>query len=208
MAASLALALRARGDEVLLADLDGDQPAVLALEQGATTGLTAWLDAERDSPADALARLEVPIADGLRLLPRGEGSCRASARGDLLVDVLAADRRRVIVDCGTISAARGGSDAPGIVGRRVVAGAVDSLLVIRPCYLALRRALSAPSRPSRILGVNEPGRALDVDDVEDVLGVPVVADVMIDPAVARAVDAGLLTGRLPRGLVRSLRGAM
>ena len=35
----------------------------------------------------------------------------------------------------------------------------------------------------------------------------VVASVSVDPAVARAVDAGLLTSRVPRVLQRELRGA-
>lgn len=214
MSASLALSLVGRGDDVLLVDLAGDQPAVLALNESPRTGLADWLDADNDSPADALARLEVPIQDRLRLLPRGAGACCGSERVDLLVDVLTADRRTVIVDCGTIAA--GGPGHPGEpadpgagvgAGTRVVATAEQSLLVIRPCYLALRRALSAPARPSRILVVNEPGRALDVADIEDVLGVPVVADVRLDPALARAVDAGLLRNKLPRGLARSLRDA-
>ncbi len=210
MAASLALSLVGRGDEVLLVDLAGDQPAILALNEPPAAGLTDWLDAEDDSPADALARLEVQVDDRLLLLPRGEGPCGTSPRAGVLVDVLKADRRTVIVDCGTVVPdhthdAEGST--PELVGSRVVSAAESSLLVIRPCYLALRRALSAPTRPSRILVVNEPGRALDVDDIEDVLGVPVVADVRLDPALARAVDAGILRSKLPRGISRALRGA-
>jgi hypothetical protein len=41
-----------------------------------------------------------------------------------------------------------------------------------------------------------------------VLGVPVRAEVEVDSAVARAVDAGLLARRVPRGLERALRGAV
>ena len=55
--------------------------------------------------------------------------------------------------------------------------------------------------------VSEPGRALGAGDVEDVLGVPVRAEVAVEPSVARAVDAGLLTTRLPRSLERALRRA-
>lgn len=53
--------------------------------------------------------------------------------------------------------------------------------------------------------MTEPGRALDRTDVETVVGAPVQAEVPLDPAVARAVDAGLLASRLPRGLERALR---
>jgi hypothetical protein len=40
-----------------------------------------------------------------------------------------------------------------------------------------------------------------------VVGAPVLAEIEADPAVARAVDAGLLRGRLPRSLERGLRDA-
>jgi hypothetical protein len=52
--------------------------------------------------------------------------------------------------------------------------------------------------------LTEPGRSLSRHDVEDCIGAPVVAEVAVDPAVARAVDAGLLASRLPRGLEREL----
>jgi len=55
--------------------------------------------------------------------------------------------------------------------------------------------------------VTEPDRALTRTDVEDVLGVPVRAEVPWAPAIARAVDAGLLTTRLPRVLARAIRVA-
>jgi hypothetical protein len=45
----------------------------------------------------------------------------------------------------------------------------------------------------------------DPSDVEAALGVPVRAVVAHDKRIARAVDAGLLTGRLPGNLQRSLR---
>ena len=101
-------------------------------------------------------------------------------------------------DCGVL--ATGAAQA-------VAAAASASLLVVRPCYVALRRALAAPLRPSGVVLVSEPGRALGRRDVEDVLGVPVRAEIDVEPAVARAVDAGLLSSRLPRSLERALRNA-
>jgi hypothetical protein len=88
-----------------------------------------------------------------------------------------------------------------------VSAATVSLLVIRPCYLALRRAAVAPVRPTGIVLVTELSRALSRKDVESVLGVPVVAEVPSDPSIARAVDAGLLAGRFPKILARSLENA-
>ena len=79
--------------------------------------------------------------------------------------------------------------------------------MLRPCYLALRRALDAGLPAHGVVLVREPGRVLTAKDIEDVLRLPVRAEIEVDPAVARAVDAGLLAGRLPRLLERSLRGA-
>jgi hypothetical protein len=80
--------------------------------------------------------------------------------------------------------------------------ATHSLLVIRGCYLALRRALHAPIHPSGAVFVHEAGRPFSAHDISQVLDVPVVAEVAHDPAIGRAVDAGVLASRPPRGLER------
>jgi hypothetical protein len=113
----------------------------------------------------------------------------------VLAALLAADPRPVVADCGA------DPDGPALA---VAAGATRSVLVTRACFLALRRALVAPLRPSEVVLITEPGRSLSRLDVEDCLGAPVVAEVAVDPAVARAVDAGLLATRLPRALAREL----
>ena len=207
---ALALTLAARRPAaepgVVLADLAGDVPAVLGIAAPAGPGLSDWLAAGSDVPVDALGRLEVDAPSGLRLLPwAGPGPAGGDpdrggdpGRGEVLATLLAADSRAVVADCG-----HAGSGA----GLALAAGANLSLLVLRPCYLALRRALDAPIRPSGVILVTEPGRAVTRHDVEDVLGVPVRAEVEHDAAVARAVDAGLLATRVPRGLQRALRAA-
>ena len=101
----------------------------------------------------------------------------------------------IVVDCGAL----GSSLAVALAG----AGA-PSVLVTRTCYLALRRVASLPVRPDGVIVVHEAGRALGPAEVEDIVGAPVLATVDVDPGVARAVDAGLLATRLPRGLARSL----
>ena len=79
-----------------------------------------------------------------------------------------------------------------------------SLLVLRPCYLALRRALVAPVRPSGVVLVREHDRVLTRRDVEQLLEVPVRAEVPFDASVARAVDSGLLGARIPRPFQRAM----
>ena len=191
---------------VLLADLSGDVPAVLGLPTPAAPGLVDWLAAGPDVPGDGprpaggrgRAR-PAPAGLGRRARRRRRPPRpRAAERGEVLAEALAAGGRVVVADCG--SAASGAALA-------VAAAADVSLLVLRPCYLALRRALAAPIRPSAVVLVNEPGRALTRRDIEDVLGVPVRAEIDYDPSIARAVDAGLLAGRVPRSLEKALREA-
>ena len=193
------------GAGVLLADLSGDVPAVLGLPTPATPGLVDWLTAGADVPGEALARLEVEAGPGLRLLAWGGELTAAAAtaavgaeRGETLAEFLARGGRTVVADCGS---------AAGGAALAVAAAADVSLLVMRPCYLGLRRALAAPIRPSAVVLVDEPGRALTRRDIEEVLGVPVRAEIDYDPSIARAVDAGLLAGRVPRSLEKALREA-
>jgi hypothetical protein len=150
--------------------------------------------------ATALARAELDVGGGLGLLARGDGhlDLRHAA---VLRALLVAEHRPVVVDCGTLPP--GEADA---LAHEVAASASRSLLVLRPCFLALRRAVQSPLRPSGLVLVVEPGRALGPRDIEGVLGVPVVAEVPVDAAVARAVDAGVLGRRLPRHLARAVRG--
>jgi hypothetical protein len=77
-----------------------------------------------------------------------------------------------------------------------------TLLVIRPCYLALRQALNRGlcGVASAAVVVSEPGRALDPDDVCAVTGLPVMATVPVRADIARAVDAGVFADRLPEPL--------
>lgn len=194
----------AADDGALLVDLAGDLPAVLGLAEPPGPGVSDWLRAGSEVPDDGLQRIEVPVADRLGLVPRGVLDLpNDQRRADALASALAADRRTVVVDCGCLT-----DRTVELPTARAVAGAATrSLLVIRPCYLALRRAVAAPLSPSSVVVVEEPGRALDARDIEDVLGVPVLASVPVDAAVARAVDAGLLASRLPRSLARSLRRA-
>lgn len=186
------------GEPTLLVDLAGDVPAALGVPDPDGPGVAEWLAAGAGVPGDALARLEVEAGPGLRLLPHGRPGPEpdVAARAEALTAALTAERRPVVADCGR---------AEGAAARAVAAGAGLSLLVLRPCYLALRRALAAPIRASGVVLVSEAGRSLSRRDVEEVLGVPVRAEVAYDPAVARAVDAGLLATRVPRSLERSLR---
>lgn len=194
VSAALALLLSQRC-AALLVDLAGDSPAALGIPEPAGPGVADWLGSAT-ADATALQRLAVPATDTLRLIPRGStpiGSVTPARWGHL---VAALGHDEVVVDAGT------GGPPPALV-----AAATHSLLVTRPCYLSLRRAVATEVQPTGIVLVHEPGRALTARDVEHALGAPVVAELQYDPAVARAVDAGLLAARLPRSLAHSLKAA-
>jgi MinD-like ATPase involved in chromosome partitioning or flagellar assembly len=200
VAAALALRLARTSTPAVLADLAGDAPAVLGAPEPQGPGLAEWLAAGPGVSPDALNRLLANVGPGLSLLAAGSGGLHnlTEADGDRLVAALAAmPQRTTVVDCGS---------TPSGVALGLAAGATRSLLVVRPCFLALRRALAAPIRPSAVVLIEEPNRTLSAADVEDVLGVPVIL-VPWDQSVARAVDAGLLATRLPRPLERALRNA-
>ncbi|NLD76737.1 MAG: hypothetical protein GX643_08720 [Acidimicrobiales bacterium] len=200
VSAGLALSHQRRfGERALLVDLAGDLPLVLGMPEPSGPGVTEWLAAGSSAPPDALARLEQRVGPGLTLLHRGEGDLSA-ASADLLLQVLTASGRTVVVDCGVV--------VPGwsvSVARQVAAEANRSLLVTRPCYLALRRADVLPITPSGVVVVRESWRHLTDRAVAEHVNAPVVLTVDVDPAVARAVDSGLLVSRLPRRFVDGMR---
>jgi hypothetical protein len=199
-ATALAMVMaRAAVGGALLVDLAGDAPAVAGLpDDSCVAGLSDWLREGPHVPADGLARLEIAVTGGLALLPRGRGPL-AVERAHTMAALLAADPRPVVVDAGVVS--------DNGFASIVASSATESLLVTRACYLALRRAVVAPVRPSAVVLVLEDGRALTASDVEVLLGVPVRAEVSVTAQVARAVDAGVLTARLPRSLEREVRRA-
>ena len=197
VAAALALLLgRTAGRGVVLADLAGDAPAVLGLPEPASPGLAGWLSAGDRVPADALGRIEIEVAAGVALLPRGDGPL-SPGRAEVLAALLDDATRPAVADCGRL-------DDPAVTA--VASRASRSLLDTRSCLVALRRLRQSPVRASGVVLVTEPGRVLSARDVEDAADAPVLAVIPLDPQVARLVDAGLLTGRLPRSL-HSLRAA-
>jgi len=198
VAASLGLLAASAPGGALLVDLAGDIPAALGLPQPSGPGVRDWLTADAGVEADAIEHLSEPASPGLRVVPAGADEADrppSRARVELLARTLAEQDAEAVVDLGVATPS----------WQPLLARADTSLLVIRPCYLALRRATTLTSRPTGIVLVREPGRALGRREVEDVTGVRVLAEVDVEPSIARAVDAGLLASRLPRGLSRPLR---
>lgn len=184
-----------------LADLDGDQPAVLGLPAEPSTGLADWLAAGPEAPTDALDRLAIDVATGVTLLPRGSRPVlltppAAAECGAALAVALRDGPVPTIVDAGR-------ADTPAT--RALLEVSDVAFVVVRPCYLALRRAVRSAvlERASGVVLVEEPQRALTVTDVSDVLDLPVVARIPWRATTARLVDAGALPRRLPDALARA-----
>ena len=188
----------------LLVDLDGELPAVLGLPEPDRPGVADWLASE--TSADHLAELLVDIGPRVWLLP-----WRTASPVDRRVHIDEHDARwATLGDWFHDWSHQWGCDVTVDVGTRVPPGplaarADRSLLVTRPCYLSLRRAVRSGVRPTGVILVDEPGRGLGQRDIEHAIGAPVEAVVSVDPGVARAVDAGLLASRLPRVMARALR---
>ena len=190
----------------LLVDLDGEIPAVLGIPDPDRPGVADWLTS--DTSTDHLADLLIDVAPQTWLLPwraaaaelvrhgqhRPTDQARWATLGDWLHDWSNQWGCDVTVDVGT-------RPPPEPLAAR----ATRSLLVTRPCYLSLRRAVRSPVRPTGVILVDEPGHGLRARDVEHALGAPIEATMSIDPAVSRAVDAGLIGHRLPKVMTRALR---
>ncbi|CAB4588449.1 MAG: hypothetical protein ACK5CE_22680 [Actinomycetes bacterium] len=189
--------LAARSRPTLLVDLGGDVGAVLGASTSAGAGVADWL-ASPHAPAHALAHLAVEVTDRLSIVPTGQAGIRRldAAGAERLAHACAAattDTTTVVVDAGPF----GHHEVLHRVADR-------SLIVLRPCYLSLRRAVQQPGLAREVVVISEPGRAYSTADIERVLGMPVVAEVASDPAVARSVDAGQLARRVPSSLSRPL----
>jgi hypothetical protein len=202
VAAASALVL-ARETDARIIDLCGDQPAVLGLAHDPEPGLLDWMRAGASAPVDALDHLTVDVAPRLALLAAGatDGVPAAPEAGAALAVALLADPRPGVCDLGRLDdpAARAFAEVGGV-----------GIVVVRGCYLALRRAVRHPAINEAIgaILIDEHGRSLGRADVEDVLGVPVLATIPARTSIARAVDAGVLPTRLPDALGRPLHQAL
>jgi hypothetical protein len=202
VAAAAGILISRRGP-ARIADLTGDQPAVLGLAHDPPLGLRDWLRAGPQAPTEALDRIAVACSSSLTLFPAGGESLSGVApeSGAALAVALQATGETTVCDSGRL-------DDDASLALAEVADA--NVVVVRGCYLALRRAVHHPmiEQALGVVLVDEHGRSLGARDVEDVLGLPVLATIEARSVVARAVDAGTLTTRMPDFLARPLRHAL
>jgi hypothetical protein len=182
----------------LVIDLAGDLPAIFGVGYP-TNGLAEWLTRSFDGE---LGDLFIDCAGSTRLLATGsltlpESTSSLWNRLSAFVNEEVSSGHHVFIDAGCQA-------IPEALLLRTAPHTRRTLLVLRPCYLALRRAMHEATQADGIVLITGGGRVLTRHDVESVLGIPVVAEVPLDPDIARRVDSGLFHSRLPRTLVASL----
>jgi Mrp family chromosome partitioning ATPase len=194
VSAALALTLSQRNNAaVRIVDLAGDIPSTLGIAEPSGDGVTNWLQQPQRAPIQSM---QIPVTTRVSLIPRGSGSLMhhdlTSEHCNTLATELDISNELTVVDAGS-------GHIPQLINN-----ATTSLLVIRPCYLALRKAAHISVKPHGIVLINEPGRSLGKHDVESVIGAPVLVELPLDPTIARCVDAGLLASRIPTMLSQHL----
>ncbi|HVM41097.1 MAG TPA: hypothetical protein VM618_10010, partial [Acidimicrobiia bacterium] len=172
VAAAVAIRL-ARAGGARLVDLAGDLPALLGLAREPEHGVADWLTARSAPSDDALRRLTVEAAPGLALVPAGSTAAfgdAAPSAARRLVSALSAGAPTV-VDAGTAKAT-----AVREIVEAATEGAGEAVVVIRSCYLALRRAVASDltSGCAGIALVEEQNRSLTPSDVSQILELPLL----------------------------------
>lgn len=200
VAATVALRL-ARGGGARLVDLDGDMPALLGLARDPDHGAADWLAAGPTAPEEALGRLAFEASPGLALLPAGDEAsldAASEAEGRRLMRLLGSDPPTVV------DAGRAEYPAVRAMVETATEGAGAAVVVVRACYLALRRAVASglTSGCAGIALVEEQNRALTPSDVSQILELPMLARFPVRYYLARTVDAGVLGMRVPELLAR------
>ncbi len=184
------------GVETIVTGVDDDLAVMLSLQPTEGPGLRQWLQSSESVSPQALQKLLVSAGPNLDLLPAGDDwNSRAKGRDGLRH----AFDEKLIVDAGIVDQ---NSSTTSLINE-----ATHSLVVMKPCFLAVKRAASSKVRRDGIVLVEEPGRVIDRRDIEDVLGVPIVATLAWDSSIARSVDAGRLATKIPHA-ARGLRMLM
>jgi hypothetical protein len=177
----------------VIVDLGGDVPAILGLEEP-LIGIAEWIS---DPSAFDIRTLIVENGTEPGVLPRGRAALpesRSGAWSRLAVELahLSNSDLTIVVDAGR-----------GPIPRELESVADHEYVVIRPCYLAVRRARLIDHSSDAVIVVTEPDRALGQADIARVLALPIAATLDVSADIARRIDAGIITSRPSPALTRA-----
>lgn len=180
--AALAVTAARKGRRIIVIDAGGDVASILNRPHvEAADDLAAGLTAA--CPVDGVELVHLP-ADRI-----DSNTVRGTSE-------LVADGATIIIDAGT--------DPSMVHPFDDVRPRPQRVLVVRSCYLAVRRAAAVPYTPDHVVLIRERLQSLTATDIERALALPVTT-VDHDPILARAIDAGLLVTHAHRWLGRPLR---
>jgi cellulose biosynthesis protein BcsQ len=206
MCAALAATL-ARSAPTVLVDLCGDAPALFGSSTVHRQGLLDWLTADGSVGPETIGNLidQSRRGAGPDLLPASAPDSSDDCFGTLAVHQrqrlevgmrwLAETYDRVVVDAGSLR----GTHAEIVIGLSTA-----TVLVMRPCTMAVRAALRSKRSVVGAVVVGNGSGSLRAHDVEALLGVPVFGHVPTDRSIPAAVDAGTFGVRIPRQLRASV----
>lgn len=187
----------------LLVDLCGDQTSLFRMGRH-QQGIAEWSAGQE--PAEELARHALHVTDTLRLLPRGQGPIYPQRTDELYEWLIRAQPiDPVIVDAGTLDPESGGEARDHRLRRFAAEVAPASILVTKPCYLALRRGALNSISPTGVVMVADTRRALGPKDIEQATGAPVLATIGYDHDIALAADGGNIAQQAWKEPVEQLR---
>ena len=193
VAAALA-AVSALTTPTILVDLAGDQPALLGLttpEQGISEWMSNKMQLEFGDLLMKCGRNLSVAARGSEVLPdhnSGDWNYLSRALNQIHDQAI-----NIVVDAGI---------SP--VSKTLWEVADTNYLIIRPCYLALRKAVEQNRSTTGVILITGGDRVLTRRDVQSVLKTEVIAEIAVDPEIARRVDSGLLHSRIPPALSAAL----
>ena len=80
-------------------DLEGDAPTVFGMPEPDGPGLSDWFAASESVGVSAMERLERPVANAVRLVPRGRREFSGDERAKICIERLNADAQTVRAAC-------------------------------------------------------------------------------------------------------------
>ena len=142
-ATAFSLIAASRGLPTVLIDLCGDIPSVIGTPEPSTAGVNDWLAEDSTLDAEALVKLGTPVSPGLVVVHRGARFVQGQPRWSDLAAAMSTLPMNIVIDAGI-----------GYLPDELRNGKADVTMVVKQCYLSLRRATQL-SKPTNVIVIRE-----------------------------------------------------